>query len=85
MYIITTKPKSLTMKLLKVLGVEIPEHRVFGLGSGKKVHLAPPISSSHLEFSSLQADILERLIKEHGPGARCVARGSVIHLKSGLH
>ncbi len=45
-YIITTKDKSLTLRLLQQYEFSIPDDHVYGLGSGKKVRGDLPVLPS---------------------------------------
>merc|ERR1719272_1057677 len=60
-YIITTKGKEFALQLLKAAGIAVPEHQVFGLGSGRKGAVLGRIM------------VAEQSWDHHAPGAaRCV-------------
>lgn len=47
LYIITTKAKEFTIKLLKAVNLDVPEDRIYGLGSGPKPEVLSQIMAKH--------------------------------------
>eukprot|EP00041_Stephanoeca_diplocostata_P012806 m.215478 g.215478 ORF g.215478 m.215478 type:complete len:279 (+) comp19098_c0_seq2:409-1245(+) len=82
-YIITTKAKDFTMLLLAAASLDIPEERIFGLGSGPKPQVLADILACHASTHStcvFVEDRVKTLLAVQSPGFASVAAKTALVL-----